>query len=51
MGAAIGGAALAIPFIARNGLAETPIKVGCLLDLSGALASMVSRCFRRRNMP
>jgi branched-chain amino acid transport system substrate-binding protein len=37
MGAALGGAALATPLIARNGLAETPIKVGCLLDGSGAL--------------
>ncbi len=37
MGAAVGGAALATPFIARNGLAATPIKVGCLLDESGAL--------------
>jgi urea transport system substrate-binding protein len=37
MGAAVGGATLATPFIARNSLAATPIKVGCLLDESGAL--------------
>ncbi|WP_284946341.1 urea ABC transporter substrate-binding protein [Acidisoma cladoniae] len=37
MGAAVGAATLATPFIARNGLAATPIKVGCLLDQSGAL--------------
>jgi urea transport system substrate-binding protein len=37
LGAALSGTALATPFIARHGLAAEPIKVGCLLDLSGAL--------------
>jgi urea transport system substrate-binding protein len=37
MGAAIGGGALSMPFIARHSLAAEPIKVGCLLDESGAL--------------
>jgi len=38
MGAALGGTALATPFIARNAFAAAePIKVGCLLDMSGAL--------------
>jgi urea transport system substrate-binding protein len=37
MGAAVGAATLATPFIARNGFAATPIKVGCLLDQSGPL--------------
>lgn len=37
MGAALGGTALAAPFIARHALAAEPIKVGVLLDQSGAL--------------
>lgn len=37
LGAALGGTALASPFIARHGLAAEPIKVGVLLDQSGPL--------------
>lgn len=37
LGAALGGTALSAPFIARHALAAEPIKVGLLLDQSGAL--------------
>ncbi len=43
LGASLSAGALATPFIARNALAEAPIKLGSLLDGSGAIGLEGSR--------